>query len=113
MIDFIRSKVPPYKGQKQPTTSGGTGMLSGLWCYLFGGGAAPAYRRPSDGGVNDGGATAPVVSRCWWSLTGTPQYQTPPAPSAPEDTPCNGDPGDDPTGDEPAIGREIHIYPSE
>ena len=112
MIDFIRSKVPPYKGPNQPTMSG-AGMLSGLWCYLFGGGAAPAYRRPSDGGVNDGGATAPVVSRCWWSFSGSPQYQTPPTPSAPDDAPCDVEQGGDPMGDEPAIGREIHIYPSE
>jgi hypothetical protein len=103
VIDILRSKVPAYKGTKQPTT-GGTGGLSGLWCYLFGGSATPAYR-----GTHDGGATAPAASRCWWSFSGSPQYKTPPTPSVPENGPCDGEP----TGDEPAIGREIHLYPSE
>ena len=103
MIDVIRSKVPAYKGTTQPTTSG-AGMLSGFWCYLFGGGAVPAYR-----GAKEGGATAPVVSRCWWSLTGSPQYKTPPPPSVPDDAPCDGTQ----TGDAPAIGREFYVYPAE
>ena len=79
MIDLIRSKVPAYKGTTQPTTSG-AGMLSGFWCYLFGGSDAPAYR-----GAKEGGATAPAVSRCWWSFTGSPQYKTPPPPTLPPD----------------------------
>lgn len=113
MIDLInRSKAPAYRGAKS-TTNGRAGVLSGLWCYLFGGGAAPAYR-----GANTNGATAPGVSRCWWSLAGSPQYQTPPAPqpSDPDQEvpPDSGEPtGEDCPCEPPVVTREIHFYPSE
>lgn len=113
MIDLIyRSKAPAYKGTN-PTTNGRTGLLSSFWCYLFGGGAAPGYR-----GKNAGGATAPTVSRCWWSLSGTPQYQRPPMPT-PDDPsqevpPENGEPtGEDCGCEPPLVTREIHVYPHE
>lgn len=112
MIDLIyRSKAPAYKGAKS-TTSSKPGLLSGFWCYLFGGGSAPAYRD-----ANTNGATAPTVSRCWWSLSGTPQYKAPPepAPSGPDqEVPSDeGEPTgeDDPCG--PVVTREIHVYPGE
>jgi hypothetical protein len=102
MIDLIRSKVPAYKGTT-PTTNRRAAGLSGLWCYLFGGSASPAYR-----GSNDG-ATAPVVSRCWWSFSEAPQYKAPPTPPSPDADPCDGDPA----GQEPVIGRTFHVYPAE
>jgi len=111
MIDLIyRSKVPAYRGTA-PTAQGRTPLLSGLWCYLFGGGAVPAYKT-----ADTSGATAPTVSRCWWSLAGSPQYQTPPvqAPSDPEPEvpPCDGEPTAEDCGCEPRVEpREIHIYP--
>ncbi|KAB2883393.1 MAG: DUF3597 domain-containing protein [Kofleriaceae bacterium] len=107
MIDLVhRSSSPPYKGTKQPA-QGRTGLLSELWCYLFGRGA-PAYKT-ADGS----GATAPTAPRC-----GTPQYRTPPAPAPsdpePEDSPCDGEPTAEDCACEPPVeGREIHIYPGE
>ncbi len=111
---ILRSNPPAYRGKAPPTTGSG-GLLSGLWCYLFGGGARPAYRG-SDGG------TAPTVSRCWWSFQDRPQYKTPPAPPPgpepgdPEPTEQVPDQGPSECGDGvPVIGRaaEIHIYPAE
>lgn len=113
MIDLIyRSKVPAYRGATS-TPQGRTTLISGLWCYLFGGGDVPGYRT-----ATTSGATAPTVSRCWWSLTGSPQYQAPPArvPSDPEPevSPCDGEPMAEDCPCEPRVeGREMHIYPAE
>ena len=108
---ILRSNPPAYRG-KVPPTAGSSGLLSGLWCYLFGGGARPAYRS------NDGGGTAPKVSRCWWSFQDRPQYKTAPAPDPGEPMPSEPAPDQGPSecGDGvPVIGRaaEIHIYPAE
>ena len=111
MIDLIyRSKVPAYKGAA-PTAQGRTGVLSGLWCYLFGGGAVPAYRTKS----SSKGAPAPTVSRCWWALTGSPQYKAPPEPTVTEPEPEAVPPKAeaDGCGCEPqVVPQEIHIYPA-
>ena len=49
----------------------------GYWCYLFGGGSAPAYRNKD--GKN--GSAATVVSRCWWqAFPSTPAYKPAPSP---------------------------------
>ena len=109
---ILRSNPPAYRG-KVPPTAGSNGLLSGLWCYLFGGATRPAYRSASDGG-----ASAPVVSRCWWSFQDRPQYKTPPAPTEPGPEPSEPEPDQGPSecGDGvPVIGRagEIHIYPAE
>lgn len=113
MLDlFNRSNVPAYRGA-QPSAQRRTGLLASLGCYLFGGGV-PGYR----GTAAQGGATAPAVSRCWWSLTGSPQYRTPPAP--PVSPP--GEPVLEPVPEVPSNGEtqgegvpcgsgpEIHIY---
>jgi hypothetical protein len=112
MIDLIyRSKAPAYKGAT-PTTNNRAGLLSGLWCYLFGGGSAPAYR-----GTNTNGATAPVPSRCWWSFAGSPRYKAPPPVASDPDQaapPDEGEPtGEDCAGAGPVVTREIHIYPQD
>ena len=110
---ILRSNPPAYRG-KVPPTAGSSGLLSGLWCYLFGGGARPAYRS------HHGGGTAPTVSRCWWSFQDRPQYKTPPAPAPEPGEPTPSEPvpdqGPSECGDGvPVIGRaaEIHIYPAE
>ena len=111
MIDLIyRTQAPGYRGTATPPTAR-TGLLSGVWCYLFGGGTAPAYKT-----IDGRGATAPTVSRCWWSLTGSPQYRTPPVPPAsepePEASPCDGAPLAEDCSCEPHVeAREIHVYP--
>jgi hypothetical protein len=112
-MDFIYRSTPPgYKGKAKQLRQGGAGFLSGLWCYLFGGGAAPGYRAKDE----TNGATSPVVPRCWWGLTAAPQYRTPPAaPSDPEpEVPPCGEPTAEDCSCEPDAGvvpREIHIYP--
>ena len=74
----IDQKVAPvYRGQPQPT--GYAGLLSGLWCDLFGGGrGTPAYKTVG------GTAQAAPPARCWWQvLAPTPSYKTAPvAPAA-------------------------------
>jgi len=114
MMDFLyRSKLPRYKGKATQPAQARTGILSGFWCYLFGGGAASGYR------TKDGnGSTAPVVSRCWWGLTPAPQYKTPPEATSdpePEGEPFDGEPlaEDCPCDEGPRVTREIHIYPAE
>jgi hypothetical protein len=60
------------------------------------------------------GATAPVVSRCWWGLTAAPQYKAPPdAASEPEpEASPTGEPLAEDCSCEPGVEpREIHIYP--
>ena len=115
-MDYLfRSNVPGYrgKGKASPTTQGVTGFLAGLWCSLFGGGAAPSYR--TKGETN--GATAPEASPCWAGLSQTPQYKAPPEQSSdpePEGSPCGEPQAEECPCDEPeVIPREIHIYPSE
>ncbi len=115
MMDLLYRSTPPgYKGKgkgnaKLPTQHG-AGFLSGLWCYLFGGGGSPGYRTKETNG-----ATAPVVSRCWWGLTAAPQYKAPPDQASdpdPEGPPCGGQPTDEDCSCEPDVEpREIHIYP--
>jgi hypothetical protein len=107
---FNRTKPPAYKGNAQPS-QGASGFLTGLWCALFGGGAAPAYR--SKGQTN--GSTASEASPCWMGLSQTPQYKAPTEPPSdpePEVPPCGGEPMDEESPDEPDVEpREIHIYP--
>ncbi len=105
---FNRAKPPAYKGKAQPPTQS-TGFLAGLWCALFGGGAAPAYRRKGE----TSGATAPDASPCWAGLSGTPQYKTPPEPvGEPEpEVPPMGEPMAEDCSSEPEeVPPEIHIY---
>jgi hypothetical protein len=110
MIDLIyRSKVPGYKGAAS-TTQGRTGLLSGLWCYLFGAGTVPLYRTKG----TSGGATAPTAPRCWWSLSGSPQYKAPPVPRGTEPESEAVPPEGEDCGCEPqVVPREIHVYPAE
>lgn len=120
MMDILyRSKTPAYKGQATRPAQGRPGFLSGLWCYLFGGGASRQAYRTRDGNRS----TAPVVSRCWWGLTPAPQYKTQPEVTSdpePEGAPCDGEPlaedcpcDEDPRDEGPRVMREIHIYPAE
>ena len=115
MAILYRTPPPTYKGHASPPAQTSTGFLSSFWCYLFGGGAAPAYRDVTD---ERSGAGAPVVSRCWWGLTASPQYQDPPMGDPNPQEPCDGHTGDGcPCGstfvpDEHVPG-EIHIYPNE
>lgn len=114
-MDFLfRSNAPGYrgKGKASPTTQNATGFLAGLWCALFGGGEAPAYR--AKGKTN--GLTAPEASPCWAGLSQTPQYRTPPEPvSDPEPdqgSPCSEPPAEECPCDVPeGVPPEIHIYP--
>lgn len=94
-MDFLfRSNAPAYQGKGQgtgkasPPTQSVTGFLSGLWCTLFGGGAAPSYKGETNG------ATASSASPWFAGLSQTPQYKTPPEPSDPEPEPS---PSDEPT----------------
>ena len=109
-MDILRSNPPAYRGKAASSTQGRAGFLSGLWCYLFGGGAAPGYRVKDE----TSGATAPVVSRCWWGLTAAPQYAT--APERTSEPELEGEPTGEPLAEdcpcEPGVEpREIHIYP--
>ncbi len=113
-MDFLqRSNLPGYRGKAKQPVQAGTGFLSGLWCYLFGSRATPTYRTK-----HEDGATAPVVSRCWWSVSATPQYKAPPE-AAPSDQdsqvpPCGGLPteSDCSCDSEPGVEpREIHFIP--
>lgn len=73
---LYRTAPPAYRGCS-PQPKQRNGLLSGLWCYLFGGGSAPAYRTKN--GKN--GSAAPVVSRCWWqAFPSTPEYKPAPSP---------------------------------
>ena len=116
-MDFLfRSNAPGYrgkdKGKASPPTQNATGFLSGLWCALFGGGVAPAYRTKAGTG-----ATAPGASPCWAGLSQTPQYKAPPEPAGdpePEVSPLGEPMAEDCSGDEPqVIPSEIHIYPTD
>ena len=83
MMDILyRSKAPAYRGSCAPPQQASTGMLSGFWCALFGGGGGtPAYRTVGHG---RGGAAAPAESRCWWqAFQVAPAYKT--APEVPDD----------------------------
>ena len=114
MDNLFKSNAPGYRskgnGKASPPTQNATGFLTGLWCALFGGGAAPAYR------TKEGtGATAPGASPCFAGLSQTPQYKTPPELSDPEPelSPCDEPVAEECPCDEPeVIPREIHIYPN-
>ena len=112
-MDFLfKSNAPGYrsKGKASPPTQN-AGFLAGLWCSLFGGGAAPAYR--TKGETN--GATAPGASPCFAGLSQTPQYKTRPetvSDPEPQASPCGEPTAEDCPCDEPeVIPQEIHIYP--
>jgi hypothetical protein len=116
-MDFLfRSNVPTYqgkdKGKASPSTQSARGLLAGLWCALFGGGATPAYKTKGQ----TSGATALDASPCWAGLSQTPQYKTPPehlSDPEPELSPCDEPVAEECPCDEPeVIPREIHIYPN-
>jgi len=107
---LYRSQPPPYRGCSPQPQQARSGFLSGLWCYLFGSGSAPAYRTKN--GKN--GSAAPAASRCWWqAFPSTPPYKAAPQPS-PDDvstTPDSGA-GGDPACDCPAEGETGEDVPS-
>jgi hypothetical protein len=113
-MDFLfKSNAPGYrgKGKASPPAQSMTSFLGSLWCSLFGGGAAPAYRKKGE----TNGATAPEASPCFAGLSQTPQYKTPPEPSdpEPEPSPCDEPAAEECPCDEPeVIPQEIHIYPN-
>jgi hypothetical protein len=82
-MEFLyRTATPAYRGCP-PQPKQRTGLLSGLGCYLFGGGSAPVYRTKGD--LN--GSAGQVAPRCWWqAFPTTPQYKAAPAPD-PVDAP--------------------------
>ena len=86
-MEFLYRKPPVYRGSCSTPQQSGTGGLSGIWCYLFGGRNAPEYRT-----VGSKSITAPNVDRCWWqAFPSAPTYRTPPE-DVPDDT---GDPSQD------------------
>ncbi len=114
-MDYLfKSNAPGYrskgKGKVSPSTSSAFGFLADLWCSLFGGEAAPAYRNKGE----TSGATAPGASLCFAGLSQTPQYKAPLEPSEPEPepSPCDEPAAEECPCEEPeVIPREIHIYP--
>ena len=95
---LYRTQPPVYRGCNPQPTSARSGFLSGLWCYLFGGGTAPNYRTKD---VKDGAAVS-SAPRCWWqAFPSTPLYKAAPQQPSPDDTslaPASGTSGDPPCG---------------
>jgi hypothetical protein len=101
---LYKSATPSYQGCT-PATTASPGLLSSLWCSLFGA-AVPAYRTKNGNGVQ---ASAP--SRCFWQLSPTPAYKTAPAatnvdPSAAPDAAST----DGNTCACDAVPTEIHVW---
>ena len=88
-MEFLYRKPPVYRGSCSAPQQSGTGGLSGIWCYLFGGRSAPVYRTVDA----KSGSAAPNVDRCWWqAFPSAPTYKTPPkAVSEDEDPSQDGD----------------------
>lgn len=83
---LYRTSPPAYKGCAPPSEK--RGLLSGFWCYLFGGGSAPAYRTLN----GRSGSAASAAQRCWWqAFPPTPAYK--PAPE-PDLEPASDEPAD-------------------
>jgi len=104
MMEFLyRSKPPAYRGSCPPPQQASNGFLSGIWCNLFGGGGAPAYR--TKGGTT--GAAGPTGSRCFWQIAPT----SPPYKAAPATVPDvgSGDPDPDCECPEGVVAHEVYI----
>jgi hypothetical protein len=107
-MEFLyRTATPAYRGcSSQPTQR--TGLLSGLTCYLFGGGTAPTYRTKD--GKN--GAAAPTAPRCWWqAFPSTPPYKAAPSvglDTAPDDGAACECPEDEVTSED--VPSVVHVW---
>jgi hypothetical protein len=76
----IDNSTPIYKGNGQPSTSGG-GFLSGILGYLFGGSGTPTYK-----GAGQPGAKS---SRLAGLIPSTPAYKAAPSADTQESAPTS------------------------